>query len=136
MAQVPRPTALLGQPTVLTADQIRALLGACAGPAFEYLRDAALIRLFVETGLRLTEMALLETDDVDLDARAGDIHIAYQVVGDGPMDLVFVDQWFSNVRITDGLLARDVGTRACRCPRRNRGPLSSRRLRGYRIGDA
>ena len=97
MAQVPRPTALLGQPTVLTADQIRALLGACAGPAFEYLRDAALIRLFVETGLRLTEMASLETDDVDLDARAGDIHIAYQVVGDGPMDLVLVDQWFSNV---------------------------------------
>jgi pimeloyl-ACP methyl ester carboxylesterase len=30
-------------------------------------------------------------------ARAGDLHIAYQVIGDGPMDLVLVDQWFSNV---------------------------------------
>jgi pimeloyl-ACP methyl ester carboxylesterase len=30
-------------------------------------------------------------------ARDGDLHIAYQVVGDGPMDLVLVHQWFSNV---------------------------------------
>ena len=30
-------------------------------------------------------------------ARAGDLDIAYQVFGDGPIDLVFVDQWFSNV---------------------------------------
>ena len=30
-------------------------------------------------------------------ARAGDLHVAYQVFGDGPIDLVFVDQWFSNV---------------------------------------
>jgi len=30
-------------------------------------------------------------------ARSGDIHIAYQAIGDGPLDLVYVDQWFSNV---------------------------------------
>ena len=30
-------------------------------------------------------------------ARSGDVHIAYQVVGDGPFDLVLLDQWFSNV---------------------------------------
>ncbi|HEX8100366.1 MAG TPA: adenylate/guanylate cyclase domain-containing protein [Actinomycetota bacterium] len=30
-------------------------------------------------------------------ARNGDLHIAYQVVGDGPIDIVLVDQWFSNV---------------------------------------
>ncbi|MDQ3871518.1 MAG: alpha/beta hydrolase [Chloroflexota bacterium] len=30
-------------------------------------------------------------------ARNGDLHIAYQAVGDGPLDLVLVDQWFSNV---------------------------------------
>jgi pimeloyl-ACP methyl ester carboxylesterase len=30
-------------------------------------------------------------------ARSGDIHIAYQVVGDGPLDLVFVPGWVSNV---------------------------------------
>ena len=30
-------------------------------------------------------------------AQAGNHAIAYQVIGDGPLDLVFVDQWFSNV---------------------------------------
>ena len=30
-------------------------------------------------------------------ARSGDVNIGYQVVGDGPFDLVLLDQWFSNV---------------------------------------
>ena len=30
-------------------------------------------------------------------ARSGDVHIAYQVVGDGPMDLVFVPGFISNI---------------------------------------
>jgi class 3 adenylate cyclase len=30
-------------------------------------------------------------------ARSGDVHVAYQTLGDGPTDLVFVDQWWSNV---------------------------------------
>ena len=29
--------------------------------------------------------------------RSGGLHIAYQTIGDGPLDLVLVDQWFSNV---------------------------------------
>lgn len=30
-------------------------------------------------------------------ARSGDVHIAYQVVGEGPLDLVFVMGWVSNI---------------------------------------
>jgi class 3 adenylate cyclase len=30
-------------------------------------------------------------------ARSGDVHVAYQTVGDGPLDVVLVDQWWSNV---------------------------------------
>jgi pimeloyl-ACP methyl ester carboxylesterase len=30
-------------------------------------------------------------------ARAGDVHVAYQVVGSGPPDLVLVSTWFSHV---------------------------------------
>src|SRR4029453_10183924 len=30
-------------------------------------------------------------------ARSGDVNIAYQVVGDGPRDLVFVPGWVSNI---------------------------------------
>ncbi len=32
-------------------------------------------------------------------ARSGDVHIAYQVVGEGPTDLVFVPGWVSNVEV-------------------------------------
>jgi class 3 adenylate cyclase len=30
-------------------------------------------------------------------ARSGDVHIAYQTLGEGPLDILFVDQWWSNV---------------------------------------
>src|SRR6478735_10988864 len=30
-------------------------------------------------------------------ARSGDVHVAYQTLGDGPIDILFVDQWWSNV---------------------------------------
>jgi pimeloyl-ACP methyl ester carboxylesterase/DNA-binding CsgD family transcriptional regulator/class 3 adenylate cyclase len=32
-------------------------------------------------------------------ARSGDVHIAYQVIGDGPIDLVFVMGWISNLEL-------------------------------------
>jgi class 3 adenylate cyclase/pimeloyl-ACP methyl ester carboxylesterase len=32
-------------------------------------------------------------------ARCGDLHIAYQVLGDGPIDLVFIPSWFSHVEL-------------------------------------
>lgn len=32
-------------------------------------------------------------------ARSGDLHIAYQVVGNGPFDLVFAPPWVSHVEL-------------------------------------
>src|SRR5438093_4908524 len=32
-------------------------------------------------------------------ARSGDVNIAYQVVGDGPVDLVYVPGWVSHVEL-------------------------------------
>src|SRR6266581_5597218 len=32
-------------------------------------------------------------------ARSGDVNIAYQVVGEGPVDLVYVPGWISNVEL-------------------------------------
>lgn len=32
-------------------------------------------------------------------AHSGDVHIAYQVVGDGPRDLVYVPGWVSNIDV-------------------------------------
>ncbi len=51
---------------VLTVDQLRALIAACKGKTFEGVRDEAIIRLFADTGIRLGEMAGLETGSVDL----------------------------------------------------------------------
>jgi hypothetical protein len=31
--------------------------------------------------------------------RSGNLHIAYQVVGDGPLDLVYVPGWVSHVEL-------------------------------------
>lgn len=62
------PPAIPEQPVpVLTADQLTTLLKAAAGTNFEARRDTAVIRLFVDTGMRLAEIAGLSVADVDLD---------------------------------------------------------------------
>jgi len=53
---------------VLTLDQLRALLAQAAGKDFVSRRDTAIIRLLVDTGGRLSELAGLGVGDVELDA--------------------------------------------------------------------
>lgn len=53
---------------VLTVEQLLALMATCKGNSFENRRDLAIIRLFLDTGMRASELALLNVDDVDLDA--------------------------------------------------------------------
>jgi site-specific recombinase XerD len=63
-----RPPKLPEQLTpVLDEAAIRALLKACPGKDFGSLRDTAIVRLFLDTGMRLDELAKLCVDDVDLD---------------------------------------------------------------------
>jgi len=63
-----RPPKLPEQLTpVLDEASIRALLKVCAGKDFGSLRDTAIVRLFLDTGMRLDELAKLRVDDVDLD---------------------------------------------------------------------
>jgi integrase/recombinase XerD len=50
----------------LTADGLRALVKACAGPTMRDRRDEALVRFMVETGARAGETAGLLVADVDL----------------------------------------------------------------------
>jgi integrase/recombinase XerC len=51
---------------ILTLDETRKLLDACATKSFVDLRDQAIIRLFYNTGGRLSEVANLHLDDLDL----------------------------------------------------------------------
>ena len=55
---------------VLSADDLKRLVKACDGASFEDRRDLAIIRLFLDTGVRLSELANLTRDDLDPDADA------------------------------------------------------------------
>lgn len=52
---------------IVTDAELATLLKSCSGRDFAPVRDTAIIRLFVDTGLRLSELADLQVDDVDLD---------------------------------------------------------------------
>lgn len=61
-----RPPVVPEEPVaVLTVDQQRALVAACKGKAFTDRRDNAMIRMFLDTGMRLHEMAGLRVGDID-----------------------------------------------------------------------
>jgi site-specific recombinase XerD len=51
---------------VLTDEALRAVLVTCVGTDFTSRRDTAIIMLFLEGGLRLSELAGLQVADVDL----------------------------------------------------------------------
>jgi site-specific recombinase XerD len=55
-------------PDVVTDDEVRRLLTACEGRAFEDRRDVAIIRLFLDTGMRLSELAGIQVGNIDWDA--------------------------------------------------------------------
>jgi site-specific recombinase XerD len=58
---------------VLSDADLRALLSTCAGTDFTALRDRAIIMLFLDGGLRLSELAGLQVADVDLRDRV--VHV-------------------------------------------------------------
>ncbi|HEY9378857.1 MAG TPA: tyrosine-type recombinase/integrase [Jiangellaceae bacterium] len=73
MANVRPPKVPEPRTEMLTADQMRALLAGCAGRDLVSRRDIAIILLFADTGVRLSELANLSTDDVDLRARVAHV---------------------------------------------------------------
>jgi site-specific recombinase XerD len=52
---------------VLGDDELRRLLATCAGKDYVQRRDTAIISLFLDTGMRLAELANLTVPDLDLD---------------------------------------------------------------------
>ncbi|MBA3360469.1 MAG: tyrosine-type recombinase/integrase [Acidimicrobiia bacterium] len=52
---------------VLSDEQLRGLIAAASGKTFEERRDEAIIRLFLDSGIRLGEMAGLVVANIDLD---------------------------------------------------------------------
>jgi site-specific recombinase XerD len=74
MAGMRPPKTPVQPPDVLTEAQLKAIIAACAGADLEAKRDEAIIRLFLDTGCRLSEIAELRynekeplQNDLDLD---------------------------------------------------------------------
>lgn len=65
-----KPPMVPDQPVpVLTDGQLRLLLKACEGKGFDDRRDLAVVRLFLDSGMRLSELTNLKMSDLDLDLR-------------------------------------------------------------------
>lgn len=63
-----RPPAVPEQPVaVLSVEELAALMATCRGNTFENRRDLAILRLFVDTGMRAGELTGLVLDGVDFD---------------------------------------------------------------------
>lgn len=66
MAKVRCPIVPVQPPTVLTDEQIAALLHVCEGKDFVSRRDMAMIRVLLDSGIRRSECAGLKVSDIDL----------------------------------------------------------------------
>ena len=53
---------------LITDDQLRAMFATCSGKSLEDRRDTALLRVFVDSGARLSEVAGLRVSDLNLEA--------------------------------------------------------------------
>jgi site-specific recombinase XerD len=73
MTGMPRPRVPESAPPVISDDDMRKLLAACNGNTFEDRRDLAIVRLFMSTGLRLSELTLLRADLVSIPDRRAKI---------------------------------------------------------------
>src|SRR5439155_2976035 len=77
MARMKRPTVPEAPPAMLTDEQLKKLLATCEGRDLFSRRDTAILRLFIDTGMRRSELAYLKIQDIDLD------HNVALVVGKG-----------------------------------------------------
>ena len=78
MAKMSQPQVAEQPVPILAERDLASLLAVTAGKGFEQRRDHAIIRLFVDSGIRLGEMAGLNLSDVDLD-----VHDVIHVTGKG-----------------------------------------------------
>lgn len=69
MARVNPPKIIEVQVPVLTVDQIKGLMAECHGKDFDDLRDEAIFRLFLDSGLRLSELANIKLTELDMNGQ-------------------------------------------------------------------
>lgn len=70
---IERPKDVVTPVKILTSAEIEALLKACSGRDFHSVRDAAIICVLLETGMRRAELTALDIEDLDLRKREATI---------------------------------------------------------------
>jgi site-specific recombinase XerD len=125
----PNPMAGLRPPKVdeaavpvFTEAELAALLATCKGSGFENRRDHAILCIFRDTGMRLSELARIELPDMDLRAREA------LVTGKGSKQRR-VRFSYDTARAIDRYLRERARHGQARSPRlwlgiRNRGPMT------------
>ncbi len=66
--KVKQPTVIEESPAVISDDDLKRLLKSCSGNDFKSRRDTAILRMFLDTGMRCSELANLSLDDIDWEA--------------------------------------------------------------------
>jgi len=69
MAKMKPPRVPEKMVPVIKPEDLRKLLRALSGTDFESRRDKAIVSLFIDTGLRIAEMAGINVDDIDMEER-------------------------------------------------------------------
>lgn len=65
MQRMHLPIVPIEPPAVLGDDETRRLFRACEGTGFRERRDMAILRLFLDTGMRVAELAGIQLEDID-----------------------------------------------------------------------
>ena len=86
---------------ILSDEDLRRLLATCEGKTFEDRRDQAILRVFIDTGARLAEVAGLSLSDVDQEA--GSLRLMgkgrrVRVVAVGAKTQRALDRWMRGAR--------------------------------------
>lgn len=69
MAKVEKPKRDLHPIKALSIEQVQAMIDSCDGTTFTGVRNKLILALLLDTGLRATELSMLDLDDVDLAER-------------------------------------------------------------------
>src|SRR5581483_2666737 len=86
LANVKPPKVAESTVPVLRDEELKAILATCTSNTLEERRDQAILRLFMDCGLRLSELTDLKVSDVDLDQ--GVVFVAHGK-GDKPRAVTF-----------------------------------------------
>lgn len=70
LAGIPEPKVVEEIPPCLSEDQLLRILRTCSGKGFFARRDRAILRMFIDTGMRRTELLDMEIEKLDMPSRS------------------------------------------------------------------